>query len=649
MVEILVPNPEVTKRIELVLLNHSESRNWLQSSGYLSEWRDWNNLYRSVADKKPETWMSNKFIPLTCSIVEAAHANLQALFFSANPYFQVRPKESKDTANAKIMQKLLQSQLNNSNAVYAFMQFIRSLCIYGTAIGMISWDRRFDHRTVLKDVYKPVEVFGLKVGQRLMGQQPKNEQYISFDGPVFTNLNLGDVFPDPTSIEIQDGWVVVRGYQSLDYLKNMNKYYPDTYNEEVLKIEKTDSTNIKRSSAEIQADLSRLNNIPTTMPEKTNPQGKVESDCARIETLTRWGMDYDPEDGVLKQRVLTVAAGKYLIRNTNTPFWHGKLPFIKGTYIPVENEFYGVGIPELCEDLQTSINETVNQKNDNISLALNRIIVYSKDASININKLQSKPGIKIGYDGLDPNVIKFLDIPMNTRDATMFTAECERWLQEVTSVTKMTLGIQGSDNNDTATGMSILNKASGNRFMAIARTLEQTSFQEMLRMYYMLSYQYVTVKQMVRIIGDQANEWVAVSPEDVRRDYDLIPAGIFTLENKAQQALKLIQFKQITKDDPTIRQTVLNQKIYSALEIGDNPNEIMFEDAQMREITKIAQMMAVQMIQKSMAGNGMPGAPKKPGGGSAAPNAGTATKGSVVGSAQVPPPTPPSAGQPPQL
>jgi hypothetical protein len=154
---------------------------------------------------------------------------------------------------------------------------------------------------------------------------------------------------------------------------------------------------------------------------------------------------------------------------------------------------------------------------------------------------------------------------------------------------------------------------------------------------------------MVRVVGEKGNTWVAVPPEDVRRDYDFVPAGIFTLENKAQTALKCIQFKQVTQGDPTVKQSALNRKIYESLEIGDNADEIMFNDSEMQDIMQSAKMIAMQMVQKMMAQQGekAPGPGQGKGGGGT--NSGTAVKGSTLGASQVPPPTPMGAGQPPQL
>lgn len=622
--EVIVKNGD-TKKIDLVNSNFNESKTWLQSSGYTSEWESWNNLYRSIPPKKPYTWMSNKFIPLVNSKVETAYANIQSLLFSANPPFQVRPRETGDQEQAKLIQKLLQYQFEEAGVPYEFMNFIRSTCIYGTGIGKIIWDKKFDNRTILQENYEPIiNIMGIPMGKRFTGMSTINEKYVSFDGPMFINCNIGDIFPEPTSVEIQDGYIIERHYKSLDYLRDMHKNYPETYGDGVLKLTDEDGTNRKTSSDEVQGGLSRLNDTRITRPDGS----------ARIELLTRWGMDVDPEDGVLKQRLVTIANGKYLIRNTNNPYWHGKIPFVKANYIPVTNEFHGIGIPELSEDLQTTINECVNQRNDNISLSMNRIMIYKKDY-VDVNTLKSEPGIRIGIDGERINdVIQFLDIPNNTRDTFSHTAELERWLQEVSAVTKLTMGVTGADSNDTATGMSILQKASGNRFMAIARQIEQVAFKELIKQFYQLDYQYISKDKLIRIIGDTANEYLTITPEDVRRNYDFVPAGIFSLENKQQQALKLIQFKQVTQGDPTIKQTELNRKIYSALEVGDNPDEIMYPDAQMQEIMNMAKMMAMKLVAQQTGQE----EPKKPGGS----NSGQFTKGSVVGSSQVPPPTPPS-------
>ncbi len=637
--EVLIPEQQDqdTKIIDMVMANRKESEMWLQSSGYLEEWRSWNDLYRGIPKKKPYNWMSNKFIPITMSKVETALSNLQSLLFSGNPPFQVRPRESGDEKQAELTQKLLAYQFDEAKVFQEFSNFLRSVIIYGTGIAKVSWEWKQENRIKMVPTNPFAGILSAVTGTSMgMAPQPYTATY---GCPTLVTCNIGDIFPDPNSIEIQDSWIIHRLFRTRAYLVWMAQNYPEVYNQEVMKLTDEDGKEERESKQEVQGSIGRQN-----IPNVTRPDG-----LATIE-LNEWHGLYDLDgDGTPERCVFTVANGKYLIRKQSQPYWHGKNPFIKSVYIPAQNEFYGIGIPELLEDLQNNLNEIYNQRNDNIQLALNRPIFFKKNAGIDPRKLIIKPGGLYGTDEDIPNSISPMPMDIYTRDSFAHTADIERWSQEVTAVTKLTMGMQGKDNNDTATGMSILQRASGDRFMSIAKGIENSAFKEMLRMFYQLDYQFIDQEQVFGILGEQGMEWVKVPPEVVRRDFDLVPTGIFSMENKAQKAVKLMQFKQMTRDDPSVKQNTINRKIYSAMEIGDNPDEIMRSDGEMMEIMRMAQMLAAKMVAEQKAQ--MPEGPKE--GKTAKTGAGSSTtqyqKGTSTGQGQMPPPTPIGAGNPASL
>lgn len=592
--EVMVSKPN-TDKIDLILKNFYESKSFQQSSGYTTEWTAWDNLYRSIPKQKSEDWMYNIHTGMTFSKVETAHSNLMALFFATNPNFDVKPREKGDNDQAMLTKRLIQYQMDESRFKFEFSMFLKSLCIYGTSIGKVFWDQRFDLRTEwMAQFDQGTDITGNPTQPQFQGVKPQQNKVLAFNGPRFINCNINDIFPDPTAIEIQDGWVIHRTYRTLDYLVDMNKNYPDVYSEEVLKLTDEDGTNLNEARQDLQSATRRL-----IKPAVSRPKG-----TASIELLERWGINIDPADGELKPRVETVAAGKYLIRSTNNPDWSGQNPFVKGTYVPSINDFYGIGIPEILEGIQNAENEIINQRMDNISFALNRMVLYKKGAGIKMNNLKSAPGAKIGSDEDIEQSIKYLDMPLYTRDAFAQTAELERWAQELTGVTKLTMGMAGSDQNATASGMAMLARASGDRFVTIAKMIEFGAFTEAIKKFYQLDYQYITDDQLIGILGqDSAMEWLKVSPDAIRKNYDFVPSGIFSMENKTQKSLRLIQFKNITKDDTSIKQHVLNQKIYESMEIGDDPKEIMFDDSEQQMIITLAGQMAEKMLEQAASAN----------------------------------------------
>jgi hypothetical protein len=60
------------------------------------------------------------------------------------------------------------------------------------------------------------------------------------------------------------------------------------------------------------------------------------------------------------------------------PYWHGKRPFIKLGYFPVENRFYDQGLCEMLEQIQEAISSRYNQRSDNITLASLKIFLKRK-------------------------------------------------------------------------------------------------------------------------------------------------------------------------------------------------------------------------------------------------------------------------------
>jgi hypothetical protein len=587
--EVIVPKPN-TDKINLILNNFNESQSFLQSSGYTSEWTSWENAYRSVPKGGKEPWMYNIHTGATYSQVQAAHSQLMSLFFATNPNFDVKPREKGDNDQAMLTKRLISYQMDEARFKFEYGMFLKNLCIFGTSIGKEFWDRRFDLRTEWTAQFEQgTDITGNPLEPQFAGVKPQQNKVLAFDGPRFINCNLNDIFPDPTSIEIQDGWVIHRTNRTIDYLRQMHETYPDIYNEEVLKLVDADGTNINQARSDLGSATNRLITPPVTRPEGTSS----------IELLERWGMDIDPADGKLKPRVETLAAGKYLVRSTNNPDWAGQNPFIKGTYIPIANDFYGIGIPELLEDLQNAQNEVINQRMDNISFAINRMGAFKKGSGIKLKNLKSEPGLMVGVEEEIDSCIKFFDMPLYTRDSFAQAAEIGRLMQEKTGVTSLTLGMGGPSQNSTATGMAQLSQASGQIFLTIAKMIEFGSFTEAIKQFYQLDYQYITDEQLIGVLGqDGAMEWLKISPDAIRKNYDFVPSGIFSMENKSQKSLRLIQFKNITKDDPTIKQHVINKKIYEAMEIGDDSTEIMLKESEQEMLIKMAGMMAEKMVEQ---------------------------------------------------
>lgn len=615
----------------MVLANKSEAENYLNSSGLISDWQAYYDLSRSIPDKKPYNWMSNKFIPMTMSKIETAVSYMLGMLFSTNPNFRVMYNDMADKDQAKVIERLLAYQIEQCDLYFKFLNFIKQVCTYGTGIGKIYWDTREENKKIRQKNYQPIlNIFGLPIGQRYAGTTIENIKQVIFDGPQFEVCNLGDVFVDPSANDIQDSWVVHRTYKTRAHLVSLMKDANGNgiYNENVLKIAAGDTVDgNKEGKEEIESSGQR-----TSIPSVTQSVGS-----GLIEVL-EWYGKYPLYDDNLVSCLFTVAAGKYVIRADENPFWHGKNPFIRSVYISLPNEFYGIGIPEMLYDLQTNLNEIVNQRNDNISFALNRPAQYKKGSGVNTKGLIFKPG---GIYGADENdAIKWEVIPDVTSSAFAHTGEIERWSQEVTAITKLTLGMGGKDQAQTFGGQQLMQRASGERLSLHAKIIENLAFKELLTMFYELDYQFLDQEKVIRVVGEDGIKFVPVKPEDLEKHYDFAPAGVFNMEDKGNKSLRLIQFLNIAKDYPRLKIQKVLEKLYMLMDIGENPKEILMTDEE------LAKQQLQQMVQGQMPGQPMAGGQPQQGG------QGIGQQGNFVGGESAGIPQAPSMGSaqlPPQM
>ena len=136
---------------------------------------------------------------------------------------------------------------------------------------------------------------------------------------------------------------------------------------------------------------------------------------------------------------------------------------------PVPNEIYGVGMMEMVQSLQHELNDTRNQRIDNIKLALNRMYIIDRGADVDLDSLLNEPGgvIMANYtDGVQPLVT-----PPVTMDAFQNARDIAEDMQRTHGIHDPALGKPTS--RETATGVLSLQEAANMRFQIMARVFAQ--------------------------------------------------------------------------------------------------------------------------------------------------------------------------------
>ena len=576
-------------------------------------------LYESKPDKRPADWMSNKFIPATFKTVEAILANIMGALYSTDPPFNIKPREAGDKTQARIMKNIISYQFNLINMYMRIYDFVKQCLIYGTSFGKIYWEKCYEPQTVIRPEhdYEMVKTFPF-VKKKIKGYKANRENVLTKNNPVFDVIDIRDIFMSPTSIDIQDGWVIHRKHDTYGSL--LQKAELGIYDKDrVLELKDVD---IKYGDEDkpLVHDGKEDN-------EKTNKL------THRIQILEFWGkvprtwIEANSNKEQFISAVITLAGmpdGYKVIRRQENPFWHGLNPFIKATYVRKPKEAYGKSVPQITGDLNLMINNIVNSRIENVMLAMQKIFI-GLAGEVKSNQTVF-PGVILTED--TPNALRPLDIPDMTPNAYQETFEIERYLQEASGDTKSSQGTGGGQSgnvNNTATGMSLVFRAASTRMMMQAKQMEYEAIKEILQRFYQLDYQYLDIKDVIRIVGErEGKEYTPSAPHDVFMDYDFIPAGTFTMENKDFLVQSMITYLKITQGTPYVNPRELIKKI--GIEgFGFPADDPMFptEEQIQGNIQKLQQLSQAGIPMGEGKPMAKPGQPSTAGGVVPVPNMGT--------------------------
>jgi hypothetical protein len=236
-------------------------------------------------------------------------------------------------------------------------------------------------------------------------------------------------------------------------------------------------------------------------------------------------------------------------------------PFLKIDYVRT-GQTYGKGVAQAIDGLQEELNEITNQRMDNVSLILNKMIAVIEKYLVDADVV-SQPGGMIRFRGnsdTDINkIFKTIEFGDVTNSSYKETFEKEREIQEVSAANRVTTGGAGlvNDQNSTLGGMELLRQAAYDRFTIYAYLIGKTVIQKAAKMLMSLSYQNRTPESRRRILGAQPIEilpgqivpkhaaFKLLPPHEIELDYDFVFTDIFSEENKMAESTQLANFAQL--------------------------------------------------------------------------------------------------------
>lgn len=534
--------------LQQVVQDYSESKAFQKESFELFD--ECYKMYRAYTDKdKLREDGSNLFIPYVFNIVENAFPKIVKSLFSVRPYIPYLPVNANDEASSKKaenMTKLVEWELDNKmKGRLVYNEILRNTCIYGTAISKQTW--KLEERPVVKRAeivgYQTDEVTGMTV--QVSSMQPVETTEIVYDAPYMQNVPLENFFYDPYGTDIDNCEYVIHRY----WLP-MHKL-----------VEMAESDQLDISSKELKEKLSPRGRAgdKDTSKQTMIHRGTKPNRSNDVEVLEYWTNDV--KCIVLDETVVGLV--------TPNPYWHRRKPFTKWECVPVSGEFYGIGIVEMCRQLQEELNTTRNQRVDNVSYALNRMYTILRTANIDTTQLKSRPNGFIEVD--DHNDIK--EIPVYEVKDSAYTEETviKNDMDVTSGVYNYTRG-EPADRRETATTASILAQAGNDRFESQVLQIGWGGFSDSALQLAWLNRQYITMDTEIAVVGDDGKQAsVMINQDDIDVDLQIIPApsSLFSAANKQIKQNTIVQLSNILVNNPNVNQQEFLKRVFETFDFTD--------------------------------------------------------------------------------
>ena len=381
-----IPRSLFTKKIQEDIIKFISSEldeAEIERVDFIRKLARWKVAYKAPRAEKPKNFPIHNASNIRASVIKEAVNTLVAQLvqttMTASPVWIMKDLSAQWEPFKDPLERFMDLAADRDmNLDDAMIDAITEMTKLGTSILSLEWD--VDERRIYQYTSDGAHIYPRTVVNR--------------DGPLLTHIPLEKWWIRFTEKDIQKArWCATEldfTEQELVAKANQGKFHSIS---EIIKAEGDDTL--------IEPVTSGQENIEKTIPIGSRRRFKV----------FRIYLSYDIDnDGNFEELLIYYHRDSAtIIGDFFTPHWHGKKPYIKMRYFPVEDRFYGEGICEMLESMQEAISSWINRRGDNATLANLKMFIKRK-LSRGIN-----PGDPL-YPG---KVIEVTDIHNDLREFQM--------------------------------------------------------------------------------------------------------------------------------------------------------------------------------------------------------------------------------------
>lgn len=487
--------------------------------------------------RKKAAHQSKIVVPISYQLVETSTPRLVLSLLSQDPVYSVNPQSSDDPYKARAAEALLTWQMRQMKNVYLeHTLWIKDSKIFGSSIAKTGWE--YDCEFV-PNVQVSSPVIDFKTGAIIQERRVTQEKVITADQPILKNVDIGEIFPDPTAANIEDcKYIIHRVMVPYVYLQKMGQMGI---------FKNVDKINRR---ACIQHWASDFSSRRYSVHNFTDPFTFDNSIFDYVELLECWWIDYtDPH--LMKYK--TVIANRNVVVQDiplSQVYHHNRWPFVLLKNTPMTNEFWSISDIDCTIDLQKELNSLRNQRMDNQNAILKAFWLVERSAGINKERLSTlAPGSIVQTNNI--NGIKIERPP--SLDNLTFNSEMAAYadIQRTTGMTDMALGTPTRSQVRNATTASLLDQNSKTRD-GLSALLYLEQMRRIGQDWLALNQQFLTQPIMVSVLGeDGVPVQTPISADMIPRNPDVfVTLGMELQGNKDLRRQLLIQLDALVAQTP---------------------------------------------------------------------------------------------------
>ena len=440
---------------------------------------------------------------------------------------------------ARRLQKLIEDQLDESDANVALRSAIFESCLLGTGIikGPFTYNKTLH-----------------KYSDGGNGREYSPEQV---KVPKVEFVSIWDFYPDPNARTMEEcEYVIQRHRMNRHQFKDLlNRPF---FNKEAIYkcLEMGPSYDKKTWETAIDAENNTSGDIEKNRYEVLEYWGTIDAMSAREN-----GLDIDEEiEDLMEVQVNMWTSNGKIIRLVENPFTPFRIPYQSFSYEKNPYQFFGIGVPENMDDAQAIMNGHARMAIDNLALAGNLVFDIDESALVQNQNMEVYPGkIFKRQAGVPGQAIYGIKFPNTATENMQMFDKFRQLADESTGIPSYSHGQTGvTGMTRTASGMSMLMGAASLNIKTVIKNIDD---------------------HLIKPLGESMFQWNMQFYEGdlpIIGDFEIRATGSSSLMRKEVRSQRLTMFLQ-TIQNPSIAPFVKISEVIKELaySLDLDPDEII--------------------------------------------------------------------------